>query len=525
MSAERIDRRAFIARGAATGGALALASVVPAAHASKRIRPEALLPGGAFRHGVAAGAPGQRSITLWTRVSDSDRPGRVELEIAREADFRKVVERRLVRVAAVRDHTARALVEGHALQPGEEYFYRFSTRAGSSPVGRFRTTRPPDSREPLRIGFFSCQDYQSGYYTAHAGLAQEDLDLVVCLGDYVYERGFFDGPAGRRDTTGDNGDADVQTLAEYRRKYALYRSDENLQAMHQSAAFAAVWDDHEVEDNWAGELPGDATPPAQRRVSFLERRRAGTLAFFEWMPRLRMPSDPSKIYGSVALGANAELLLLDTRQYRDDQPCGDSFLVPPCVDGEARAATLLGAAQKAWLEGRLQASPARWKVVANQVMIMALDAIPGVPSALNPDSWDGYGRERRELLEHLRRTATNDVTFITGDIHTFFAGDVLTNGRITGKPVATEFVGGSITSSGFEQFADVQQVSEPAVRALNPHLRYAELRSRGYGVLEARPDELIVTYRSPAAIATPHSPMRTLARFRVAAGSPTVQRI
>jgi len=527
MPVTRTDRRTFLVRGAtAAGGALALASAAgPRALASRRIGREALLRDGAFRHGVAAGAPAQRSITLWTRVSDTDRPGAVELEIARSADFRKVVARRNVRVAAVRDNTARALVQDGALQPGEEYFYRFSTRAASSPVGRFRTARPTDSREPLRIGFFSCQDYQSGFYTAHAGLAEEDLDLVVCLGDYVYERGFFKGPEGRRDTTGVNGDADVQTLPEYRDKYALYRSDANLQAVHHASAFASVWDDHEVEDNWSGELPGHATPDAQRRTSFLERRRAGMLAFFEWMPRYRLPSDPFNIYGSLPLGANAELLLLDTRQYRDNQPCNDSFLLPPCAEGETRAATLLGSTQKAWLERALEGSPARWKVVANQVMIMAIDEIPGVPSAANPDSWDGYGRERRELLEYLRKTGTQDVTFITGDIHTFFAGDVRTNGRITGKPVATEFVGGSITSSGLEQFVDAPAVLEPALRALNPHLRYAETRSRGYGVLDVRPDELVVTYRSPSTIATPTSPMRTLARFRVGAGEPTVQRI
>ena len=524
MPGQRIDRRTFIARGALAGGALALGSAAPSVAASKRIRPEKLLREGAFRHGVAAGAPGQRSITLWTRVSDVERSGRVELEIARQADFRRVVARKQVRVAAVRDFTARTVVEGRALLPGEEYFYRFSTRAGSSPVGRFRTARPPDSREPLRIGFFSCQDYQSGFYTAHAGLAQEDLDLVVCLGDYIYERGFFKGPAGRRDTTGVNGDADVQTLPEYRAKHALYRADENLQAMHASAAFASVFDDHEVEDNWAGDLPGNATPPAERRVSFLERRRAGTLAYFEWMPRFRLPADPSRIYGSIALGANAELLLLDTRQYRDDQPCNDSFLLPPCIDGENRSATLLGSAQKTWLKDALAKSPARWKVVANQVMIMALDALPGIPSALNPDAWDGYGRERRELLDHVRRSGTQDVTFITGDIHTFFAGDVHVNGRLPTQRVATEFVGGSITSSGLEQFVDAQRLTEPAVRALNPHLRYAELRSRGYGVLEARPDELTVTFRSPASIAAPTSSIRTLARFRVAAGQPRVLR-
>jgi alkaline phosphatase D len=518
---DRIDRRTLIARAAAGGAAIALGSVVPAARATKRIRPEALLRTGAFRHGVAAGAPGERSITLWTRLSDTDRPGRVELEIARQADFRKVVDRRLVRVAAVRDNTARVLVE--TLKPGEEYFYRFSTRAGSSAVGRFRTARPADSREPLRIGFFSCQDYQAGYYTAHAGLAQEDLDLVVCLGDYIYEHTYFKGPAERTDATGFEGGADAQTLDEYRRKYALYREDANLQAVHHSAAFASIWDDHEVEDNWAGNLPGEKTPV--KRVPFVERRRNGMLAFFEWMPRVRMPSHPNQIYGTLPLGANAELLLLDARSYRDKQPCNDSLFLPPCLDGEASKGTFLGADQKAWLKRALKESPARWKVVANQDMIMSLDVLPLVPSSINPDAWDGYGVERRELLEYVRNAGIEDVTFITGDIHTFFAGDVYTNGRTTGKRVATEFVGGSITSRGLDQFVNPPEPLEPLVRASNPHLHYAELSSHGYGIVETRPGELLVTYRAPATVATPTSPMRTLARFKVAAGDPRVQRI
>jgi len=175
---------------------------------------------------------------------------------------------------------------------------------------------------------------------------------------------------------------------------------------------------------------------------------------------------------------------------------------------------LLGAGQKAWFKRELQASPARWKVVANQVMIMSLDLVPGVSSALNPDAWDGYGRERREILGHLRSSATRDVTFITGDIHTFFAGNVHANGRFTGPRVATEFVGGSVTSAGIEDIVGQPGVTEPAVRAANPHLRYTEHRSRGYGVLEARPDELLVTFRSPLTVDAPTAPVRTLARFR-----------
>jgi len=259
-----------------------------------------------------------------------------------------------VRAAEVRDYVVRARV-GEGLRPGEQYFYRFATRGADSPVGRFVTARPRDSREPVRIGFFSCQDYQAGFYTAHAGLAQEpDLDLIVSLGDYIYERTFFDGPDVRRDATGANGDAEVQTLPEYRAKYQLYRSDPNLQAMHAAAPFMAVMDDHEVEDNWAADQPGEAT--LDPRVGFLDRRRNAFLAYREWMPfgRVDCP-EPNRFYRHLRLGANAELFLLDTRQYRDDQPCGDRFFVP-CAESTQPGRTMLGERQKAWLK---DASPPR----------------------------------------------------------------------------------------------------------------------------------------------------------------------
>jgi alkaline phosphatase D len=410
------------------------------------------------------------------------------------------------------------VVEG--LQPGREYFYRFATRTASSPVGRFRTLAG-DSADPVRIGFFSCQDYQAGYYTAHAGLAAEqDLDLIVCLGDYIYERSYYEGP--RKDTTGANGDADVQSLAEYRQKYALYRSDPLLQAMHASAPFVAVWDDHEIEDNWAGENPGHATPEDQRRSDFLTRRTAGRRAFFEWMPRLRRREEVDRIYGGVPLGANAELILLDTRSYRDAQPCGDQLIVP-CPDAETGARKLLGDAQKQWFVDRVAGSTARWKVVGNQIMVMSLDSAPSV--TLNVDAWDGYGAERAEVLQALAGRGVQDLTFITGDIHTFFAGTVHQNGRVATPAIGTEFVGGSITSHGLEDYfaGPLANAGEQGVRANNPHVHFSNFRARGYGVLEARPDELRVTFRSPSTVMEPTAPVSDLAAFRVAAGSTVVE--
>ncbi|MCW3010731.1 MAG: hypothetical protein JWO90_1135, partial [Solirubrobacterales bacterium] len=472
-----------------------------------------------FGSGVAAGLPGERDITLWTRVDDVDRNSRVRLEVARDRGFARTVLRRDVRVPSIRDFTARARVTG--LQPGAEYFYRFTTKREGSTVGRFRTARPADSAEPVRIGVFSCMDYRSGYYTGHRALAEEqDLDLVVCLGDYIYEQVFYPGPDDRRDTTGADGDGYVMSLAEYRDKYRLYKADPDLQALHAAHPFVAIWDDHEVEDNYNGDRV-DAASKDTRPRSLPERRRQGYLAFYEYMPRVRMTPVDTKIYGSIPLGANAEVFLLDQRQYRDPQPCGDELLVP-CLEVDAPR-TFLGQEQKAWFKRALTSSKARWKLVANQLMIMSLDSAPG--QTLNVDAWDGYAAERREVLEHVLANGVEDLAFLTGDIHTFFAGDVFTTGRrLGGRAVATEFVAGSMTSLGLEdQFpAAALPAITAGLRATNPHLRYVELSRRGYAVVEARPSELRVAYKGPASTTVRDSPVSTFARFRVAAGSPQV---
>ena len=237
-----------------------------------------------------------------------------------------------------------ARLAGKYLKPGEEYFYRFETRSTESQVGRFRTALPGNSREPVKIVFFSCQDWQAGYFGAHSAIAREDADLVVCLGDYIYERNFYDGP--RKDTLGANRDGEVQTLPEYRSKYKMYKADPDLRAMHASAPFAAIWDDHEVEDNYAGGLPGRGDP-GQSACRSSTRQGNGYRAFYEFMPFKPLTGEPeigSDLYRRMRLGSNVELFLLDERQYRDDQPCDDEFFVP-CDEAESAPRKFLGRRQ------------------------------------------------------------------------------------------------------------------------------------------------------------------------------------
>ncbi len=534
MSERSLSRRHFLGAAAAAAGGVVLGG--PVVEAARRTAASsagaAVALDGAFRQGIASGQPAPDAITLWTRLEELERASRLQVEVSPDRDFRRIIARKNVVAGPDSGYTVNTRVSVRALRPGEQYFYRFYTCNESSPVGRFKTARPADSREPVRIGFFSCQEFDSGFYTAHAALAQEsDLDLVVCLGDYIYEKGFEDRPV-REDSTGANRDGEVQTLPEYRDKYSLYHTDQNLLAVRAAHPMMAIWDDHEVEDNYAAGRPGGQTD--DRRIPYPQRQANAYRAFFEYMPRIRERDDADRIIGRLPLGANADVFLLDTRRFRDDQPCSPSDRgfqpCPPAVRADP-SRTLLGGGQKAWLLNGLAGSQATWKVVANQIMIMALD-VPRT-SPLNTDQWDGYEAERRELLEFVQGRGIRDVTFVTGDIHTFFAGNVSPSGRQDelGTPgaAATEFVGGAISSKGIaDQFGEppadaVAIPSDESVYFNNPHIRFSNQRFKGYGVLEARPDELLVQYRAVETTQSPDSGAFTLASFRVASGTPRVE--
>ena len=427
-----MDRREFL-RGAA--GVAAGAAVSQCRSKGSRRRPARAIAkpveGGEFLQGVASGQPTHRAMTLWSKLSEVEKAGTVVLEVAKDPGFGNVVERRKVRTQRRSDHSIKARVRG--LDPHERYFYRFETPGEESPVGEFRTLPPPGSKAPVKIGVFSCQDYVAGFYTAHAGLlAEDDLDLVVCLGDYIYERQYYDPQ--REDTTGQNGDGEVQTLPEYRDKYALYHSDPNLQALRARYPSPRSGTTTRSRTTTRPTRPGEAT--LDPRVPFPKRKRNGYRAYFEHMPFApagsRGKKDRFRIYRSIKLGHTAEILLLDQRQYRDEQPCGGSIPpTPPCTDAERDdpERTYLGDEQMAWLKRRLEASKATWKLIGNQAMIMAFDVPATQP--INVDQWDGYGADRAELMAHIAEKEISDVSFLTGDIHTFFAGQVSETGRQT----------------------------------------------------------------------------------------------
>jgi alkaline phosphatase D len=364
------------------------------------------------------------------------------------------------------------------------------------------------------VAFFSCQNWQTGYYTAHAGLAAEpDLDLAVCVGDYIYEAASDPGP--REDRIGP--DRSAQTLEEYREKYRMYRTDPALRAVHAAHPFAICWDDHEVESSYYDEDGGNVQG-RERRVPFPRRRANGYLAFFEHMPLVRLHGERDRIYRRIPLGANADVVLTDLHQYAAPSPCqgapseGPVILVP-CPEAKDPRRSLLGAAQRRWLEGVLVGSPAVWKLWGTSMMLMALDNAPGQPFTIG--EWSGWEGERNSLAASLRAKGLRNLAAFSGDIHTFFAGTWTTTGRSDGAPVGTEFVSGSMTSSGIAESFGGQGALTDQVRALNPHIAYANTVRRGYAVAEATGDELRVAFRSPATVKEPASPVQTLATFTV----------
>jgi alkaline phosphatase D len=460
--------------------------------------------GGRFPDGIVAGDPTPKGISLWTRFdpSGSGGSGTIELEVATDKAFKKVVTRKAIKTGAASNHTVKARVTG--LKAHEEYYYRFSSKTEDSAVGRFRTAPPADSKEEVKFAFFSCQDYTHGYYNAHEVLLKGDYDFVVCLGDYIYSESYHsvkgtktavrDDKIGRDNPQNPSIVREAVTLADYRAKYQLYRTDEALRAVHAKFPMVMLWDDHEVQDNYVGK-PADGGLPAGKHFS-QARKNAARKAFFENMPAF---TDGQRLYRKLSFGSTVDLIVTDQRTYRDNQPCDDA-VVAPCADYN-QPRDFLGRTQMNWVKAQLSASKARWKVMANEVTIMPTRVLGTPPANYTYDTWIGYPQEREELLTHIRDNKISDVVFLTGDIHTFIAGDVRTGDGATGDTVATELVGGSITSQSLGETDleagggttikgnDANPATPPALidalRTINPHVDNADFDHHGFGAVTA----------------------------------------
>jgi alkaline phosphatase D len=500
--------------------------------------------GGRFPDGVVAGDPTPKGISLWTRFDPSGTggTGTVELEVATDKSFRHVVTRKAIKTGAASNHTVKARVTG--LKAHEQYYYRFASKTADSTVGRFRTALPADSKEDVKFAFFSCQDYTHGYYNALDVMADGDYDFVVCLGDYIYSESYHsvkgtktavrDDTIGRENPTNPDIVREAVTLADYRAKYQLYRTDPLLRAVHAKFPMVMLWDDHEVQDNYVGK-PADGGLPAAKHFS-QARKKAARKAFFENMPAF---TNGERLYRKLSFGSVVDLIVTDQRTYRDNQPCDDA-VVAPCADYN-QPRDFLGRAQMDWVKSTLTASKAKWKLMANEVTIMPTRVLGTPPANYTYDTWVGYPQEREELLTHLRDKGIKDVVFLTGDIHTFIAGDVRTGDGATGDTVATELVGGSITSQSLGetnldagngvkiQGNDAAPNTPPALidqlRTINPHVDNADFDHHGFGSVTATTKGLtceMVRMQTIKRRTTAKLPSAEWT-YRIAPGSPSIK--
>lgn len=522
----RSDRRKFLAHSARLMSLAGLAAAFPGA-ALGRI---ASYP---FSLGVASGSPRADSVVLWTRIlpdpldaqSSGTLPLAVRWEMAEDDAFRRIAAKGSATALPELAHSVHVDVSG--LRPDRWYWYRFMLGDAVSPTGRTRTAPAPDALPAsLRFAFASCQHWEFGEYAAHGHIAAAEPDLVAFLGDYIYEWGPYEGahPATPR-----RGNESV-TLADYRARYAQYKSDAQLQAAHQAAPWIVTWDDHETANDYASDRD------TRRNPDFLARRAAAYQAFYEHMP-VRLPSLPDqahrfahmRIYERYDWGRLACFHVLDSRQYRSYQACqpsgrgGSSSVTSACAERLDEARTLLGAEQEAWLSEGFASSHAQWNVIAQQTLMAQASQVPveqpGDGRFWN-DGWDGYPAARRRLLDNLARHRTRNPVVISGDVHTFYAADLRADFNrpvSAGNPViATEFCGTSVTSNSRPQKRTDQYVAH------NPHIHYGRSDKRGFVLIEVTPAHMSVCFQALDDVHLRQSPVTTVARFAVEDGRPGV---
>ncbi|MFJ8003187.1 alkaline phosphatase D family protein [Streptomyces fagopyri] len=507
------DRRRLLTAGGAVLGAAATTQLWRPTTARAAETP---LPGEVFTLGVASGDPLPDAVVIWTRLAPDplggggmpDRAVPVEWEVAEDARFRRPVRRGVTQALPAYGHSVHVDVRG--LRPDRAYWYRFRASGRLSPVGRTRTAPHPRSRGgSLRVALASCQNWQNGYFTPYADMLGQDPDLVLFVGDYIYESAPSATAVRRHEGAGE-----PYTLVEYRNRYAQYRTDPHLAAMHAAAPWVVTFDDHEVDNDFAGEVPQD--PAKQSHDAFVARLTAAYQAYYEHMPvrATAVPDGPHiQMYRRLDFGRLVRLNVLDTRQFRSDQATGQAGAEDPSM-------TMLGAAQKEWLLDGLHHSPARWNLIASQIMMAETDLQVGEGKLWYYDAWDGYQAERNALLGEF--ASVRNPVVLTGDRHLTMVSDLR---RDFAEPdsdvVGAEFVGTSISSGGDQDQAAFHAEWDPRMPD-NPHWKFIDAH-RGYHLFDIGRDGIDATVRAPGTVLRPDAASSTLARLRVEAGKPGVR--
>lgn len=460
-----------------------------------------------FSHGVASGDPLPDGVIVWTRVSDLAGFADVFVEVATDEAFERRVVAQWTRTSEDDDFTVKVDVRG--LSSATVYHYRFWAQGRVSPVGRTRTTAARGT-PAVRFGVASCSNYQRGFFHAYRALAQrDDLDAVMHLGDYIYET------AGEAEVPGHDPIPafECHTLGDYRLRYASYRRDPDLQAVHARHPFIHVWDDHETaNDAWAG----GADAHGDGEGSWEIRKAAATRAFLEWLPVREQQG--YQIFRGLSFGATVDLHMLDTRLWGRTKQTIDVAVA------RSESPDLLGADQEAWLFDRLERSSATWNLLGQQVMMGQLKLRGGLEADgggafVNLDQWDGYQRSRERLLNHASQMKTRLVVF-TGDIHSSWANDLTLDpnnpqayDRATGRgSVGVEFVAPAVTSPGLDGFPE--SVFQRLLGE-NPHVQWVDAVKNGFFVATFEADGLEVEFHHVNDIKDPGSAVVPGPAFRV----------
>ncbi|WP_067484459.1 alkaline phosphatase D family protein [Actinomadura hibisca] len=516
-----LDRRTFLVTTGLAAGAAAVAVPAGSAQAAPLRRGGASLPTDPFTLGVASGDPDPGGFVLWTRLAlnplaedglgampATDIP--VEWEVSSDERFRRVDRKG---TAVARAETAHSVhVELGGLRPGRDYWYRFRVGGHLSPVGLTRTAPRRDSFGPaLAMAFVSCSQYEHGLFTAYGRLAEEHPDLVLHLGDYQYEyrKGVYTVPGGNvRDHEG----PETVTLANYRQRHAQYKADPDLQAAHAVAPWLIVFDDHEVENNWAGDVP-EASSDTPDPAEFRKRRAAAFQAYYENMPLRRgsIPNGPDmQLYRRVQWGKLANFHMLDTRQFRDDQACGDGY--KNCAAASDPARSITGDRQEQWLLDGFRRSTARWDILGQQVFFAQRDNNAGPLKVTSMDGWDGYTASRDRITKGWVDAGVRNPVVLTGDVHAHWASEIKENYDDPDSPaVGAELVCSSITSGG--DGGDSDPATQPFLK-INPHLKFYN-NQRGYVITRIDKRAMTADFKTVPTVRTPGAEATTKATFVV----------
>jgi alkaline phosphatase D len=519
-----------------------------------------------FPQSVASGDPNPNGVVIWTRVNPQSikaaGTNTVAWQIGTDPFFGdgSILLEGTATVTDATDNTISLPIQNSVLTPFTIYYYRFIFDTVSTRTGRFKTMPlPGDTLAQLKVGYVVCQDYSNGFYNAYGYLAQEDVDVIVFLGDYIYEY-LNDGVGGPN-----NGPVRVvppyplggdypQGLRDYRHLYQVYRADPQIQAAHENFAWIVLWDDHEFFNDCHQDYHEDTNPTGKSATTPQPKLRAAATQAWTEYSTAAVPYNPSEnwekqitVYRTFNFGTLMQLIVTDERLYRNGPPCGDvdigeRYETLGCPAQFDSSRTMLGTTQKAWFLNEVTQSTATWKIWANEVMLAQYKfGPPAFPEVLyfDLDQWDGYPDERAEILATVQAANVQNFVAISGDAHLFMASYLKTDyNDLNAAPVGVELMVGAISSGNYldagvdtpgpsstpkaaRKLAHAQLTQdslEPLVLYYNPHMVFWNGSTWGYGILTITADSLVSVFKTPSTVKSQTSTLNTLATFTVPSG-------